>query len=291
MRSPSSAKVHFSDLAGRTLLVTGVTRGIGRAFLPLLLDQGLHLVLVSRGKKELGELKAELGKDRSRIRIFECDLGDPAAVAATAREIAKAGAPLDAILHNAGVDPRQRFEHADQAFWLRVLQVNLLSGVTLVRHLLPLLRKSTYGRVLFTGSVMADLGGAYLTAYAASKAALVGTTRALAHELKGSAITVNCVIPGAIQVEKEKGSAEVDALVIDCQSVPRRLVPNDLFGLVALLLSRAGGAITGQAITVDGGILHPIADPKSQQALLPAETIRRPLWSRRRVIQAVPGHQ
>ena len=140
-------------------------------------------------------------------------------MAATARKIAKAGARLDAILHNAGIDPRQRFENADQSFWEMVLQVNLLSGVTLVRHLLPLLRMSTHGRVLFTGSVMADLGGAYLTAYAASKAALVGTTRALAHELKGSAITVNCVIPGAIQVKKEKGSAEVDALVIDCQSV------------------------------------------------------------------------
>lgn len=261
----------FYDLEGRTLLITGVTRGIGRAFLPLFLEHGLKLVLVSRGKRDLERLLVEWGEHLPRIRIFECDLSNPTAVASTAFEIAKAGLPLDGIFHNAAVDPRRRFEDSDQGFWEMVLQVNLLSGVSLVRGLLPLLRASTQGRVLFTGSVMAELGGTYLTAYAASKGALVATTRALAHELKGSAITVNCVIPGAIQVEKEQASSETNALLVDWQTVPRRLAPDDLFGVVALLLSSAGSAVTGQTITVDGGLLHPIADPKCQGNLLPPD--------------------
>jgi NAD(P)-dependent dehydrogenase (short-subunit alcohol dehydrogenase family) len=123
------------------------------------------------------------------------------------------------------------------------------------------------------GSVMAELGGANLTAYAASKGALAAVTRALAHELKGTSITVNCVMPGAIQVEKEQASVASNGRLIDWQTLPRRLTPHDLFGLLALLLSEAGAAITGQAITVDGGLLHPIADPRCQAKLTPAVSI------------------
>jgi len=189
--------------------------------------------------------------------LFDCDLSQPDAVAGTAHAILESGLPVDGIINNAAIDPRHWFAREDDPFWQQVMQVNLFSGVALTRALLPRIRASRHGRILFTGSVISELGGACLSAYAASKGALLGLTRSLAHELQGTNVTVNCIIPGAIHVEKEKG--ENDEKLIAWQSVPRRLEAADLVGLTALLLSEWGGGITGQAITVDGGIVHPLA--------------------------------
>ena len=147
----------FFDLKGRTVLVTGVTRGIGRALVPGLLAQGLNLVLLSRGGTWMEALRQETGVGEDRLRMFECDLGDRAAVDRAAREITTAGSPIDGILHNAAIDPRHWFETGGEALWDQVFQVNLFSALTLTRLLLPLLRKSGQGRILFTGSVLAAI--------------------------------------------------------------------------------------------------------------------------------------
>ncbi len=252
----------FADLEGRTLLITGITTGIGRAMLPGLLAQGLRIVAISRGLAEMQAVREEIGASEDRLQLFDCDLSDAVAVNTTAERIVQSGLSLDAILHNAAIDPRQWLEKSDDIFWQQVMQVNLFAAVSLTRHLLPVLRQSTQGRILFTGSVISELGGACLTAYAASKGAVLGVTRSLAHELKGTNITVNCTIPGAIQVEKEPSG--IDERLISWQTIPRRLTPDDLLGLTCFLLSKWSGGITGQAITVDGGILHPLASPEVQ---------------------------
>lgn len=262
MSTAPSDHFHFPDLKGRRLLITGITRGIGRALLPGLLEQGLELVAVSRNLEKMEAIRSELGASEQQLRLYDCDLSDRDAVAATAREIAGSGLALDAVLHNAAIDPRHWFEKNDDTFWHEVMQINFFSAITLTRALLPVVRRSDQGRILFTGSVLFDLGGACVSAYTASKGAILGVTRSLANELKGSGVTVNCIIPGAIRVEKESGA--IDDLIIDWQSVPRRLEPADLLGATCLLLSRWGGAITGQAITIDGGIVHPLAGPGQQ---------------------------
>jgi len=258
----------FPDLEGKTLLLTGITSGIGRALLNEFLQQGLRIIAVSIGMDKMQAIREEIGADEKSLQLYDCDLSDPAAVEATAQLILDSGASVDALLHNAGIDPRKPFELSPVSLWQQVLQVNLLSAVTLTQKLLPLLRRSEQGRVLFTGSVVFELGAAYLGAYAASKGAVVGVTRSLAHELKGSGITVNCLIPGAIRVEKEQPSDADIARLISWQSIPRQLHPQDLFGPMCLLLSQAGSGITGQTITVDGGLLHPLADPAGQSGFL-----------------------
>jgi len=262
MNTPS--RFQFFDLQGRTLLLTGATRGIGKALLPELLAQGLNLIVVSRGLDRMEAIRQELGVGEERMRLFDCDLSQPEAVVATAQAILESGLPLDGILNNAAIDPREHFSRGDEDFWSRVFQVNLFAAVSLTRRLLPLLKKSSQGRILFTGSVLFDLGGATLSAYVATKGALVGLTGSLAHELKNTAITVNCVVPGAIQVEKESGDPNAGQRLIDMQSVPRRLGPQDLSGLICLLLSQAGEGICAQSITVDGGVVHSLASPESQ---------------------------
>ncbi len=249
----------FSDLRGKTLLITGVTSGIGRGLLPILLNQGLNLVAVSRGMDRMRAIRDELAVSEDRLALFDCDLSDPEAVEAVSLDILRNVPSLDAILNNAGVDPREHFIRGDNAFWNHVFQVNLFAAASLTRLLMPRLRDSSQGRILFVGSVMFELGGSCLTAYSATKGALVGLTTSLAHELKNTTITVNCVVPGAIQVEKDDSSEEASRRIKYWQSVQRRLTPSDLGGLVCLLLSQAGGAICGQAITVDGGIIHPLA--------------------------------
>jgi NAD(P)-dependent dehydrogenase (short-subunit alcohol dehydrogenase family) len=261
----------FHDLAGRTLVITGITRGIGRALLPGLLAQGLNLIGVSLGRAEMEAVRAGLGVDETRLRLFECDLADPGAVDATGRAIAAAGLPVDAVLHNAGIDPRHRFEKISPAPWDTVWQVNVRAAATLTQHLLPVLRRSPQGRVVFTGSIVSDLGGSFMTAYAASKGAVAALTRSLAHELQGSGVTVNCILPGAIQVEKEAGTITGEDVLLGWQSLPRRLTPADLLGPLCLLLSRAGAGINGQCLTVDGGVLHPLMARDAQRGRLESD--------------------
>ena len=143
MKASSPPKrFRFYDLEGKTLLITGTTSGLGKAQLPELLSQGLKLILVSKGLDKMEAIRTELARDADTMQLYDCDLADAKAVESVARAILETGSPIDGILHNAGIDPRDHFSRGDDAFWQQVFQVNLFAAVSLTRHLLPRLKQS-----------------------------------------------------------------------------------------------------------------------------------------------------
>ena len=258
----------FEDLRGKTIALTGASRGIGRALAPGLLIQGVRLILIARDAARLQALVDELRNEcpGSVVEGVVCDLSRPDHRAQAAQEVAAHAPILDGLIHNAAIDPRQPFESTTLDFFRNVMATNVEPALELTRDLLPNIKRSKAGRVVLIGSITFDVGTAYLSSYVASKGALVGLTRSLAHELGEYSITVNCLSPGAIVVEKEsnRNSDETDRALMGWQSVKRRLVPDDLLAPLCLLLSECGGAISGQVLTVDGGLVHPIASPDLQ---------------------------
>lgn len=261
-------RCRFEDLDGRTVVLTGATSGIGRAILPDLLAQGLRLVLVGRSSEKLAALSTELQDHEARFQTVVCELSDPESRAAACDEILETNERIDGFVSNAAIDPRRRIEETSVSLIRQVMATNLEPGIEFSQRLLSRLKASPAGRVVLIGSVNWETGGVYMSAYASSKAALIGLTRTMAHELAPTGITVNCLSPGAIVVEKEGHRPGHDAKITEFQSVRRRLTPDDLVGPLLLLLSEAGGGISGQVIPVDGGLIHPLASASMQEKRL-----------------------
>ncbi len=259
----------FDDLKSKTVVLTGAAWGIGRGLTGGLLDQGLNLVLIDRDAEQLARNTAALGCDK-QVTCLHGDLADPDERARLASEIAEVAPSLWGIIHNAGIDPRRPLDRTDTDFMREVMATNVEPAVDLTRQLLPGLRADGGGRIILIGSITFEIGTALLSAYVASKGALVGLARSLAHELGPDGITVNCIEPGAIDVEKnaEQYTDETRRLVLAGQSLQRSLEPGDLLGLICLLLSDASQAISGQVIGVDGGCVHPWAAPSTQEHMV-----------------------
>ena len=258
---------HFHDLAGRTVALTGAANGIGRAIAPGLAAQGINLVLIDRDRERLATVLTELRAGGARAEGVIGDLSAPGERARIAREIAELSPRIDGIIHNAAIDPRQPLETTSIDFFRHVMATNVEPAVELTRDLLPALHRSDAGRIILVGSLTFEVGTALMSAYVAAKGAIVGLTRSLANELGPSGITVNCIAPGAVVVEKEgeRNTEETEDAILTWQAVKRRIQPGDLLGIMCLLLSEAGSCISGQVISVNGGLLHPIADPELQR--------------------------
>jgi len=264
----------FDDLAGKTIVLTGAAWGIGRGITPVLAGQGLRLLLVDRDEDALAEVAAGLKKDGAEVETFGCDLANADARKQLTNALADAAPDLLGIIHNAGIDPRQSLENADIDFFRQVMATNVEPAIELTRDLLPNLKQAGGGRIILMGSITFQLGTALLSAYTASKGAVVGMARSLAHELGPDGINVNCIEPGAIRVEKNEDTYDerIHDHIMRAQTLQRSLVPADLSGLICLLLSSASDAINGQVIGVDGGHYHAWAAASLQQPMINDDT-------------------
>jgi NAD(P)-dependent dehydrogenase (short-subunit alcohol dehydrogenase family) len=246
------------DLTGRAALVTGAARGLGKAAAVRMLESGAAVALNVRRAEQGAALAAELAPFGERAMVVFGDVAESAAVAAMVGEVVARFGRLDVLVNNAAAAYSTRFEEISEDEWRRALDVNLTAAFLLIRAALPAMKANGYGRVVnlssTAGKSVSTLGGAH---YTASKAGLLGLTRAAAKELGPFGITVNAICPGLIDTELTREHATPEALAAYARSFPiQRLgTPEEVGDLVAFLASDAAGYITGASLDINGGDL------------------------------------
>jgi NAD(P)-dependent dehydrogenase (short-subunit alcohol dehydrogenase family) len=242
---------------GRSVVITGASRGIGRALAETFADQGARLGLVARGVAELAALAEQLTNKGAEVAVVPCDISDVDSVGPALDQIAERLGGIDSVIVNAGISPlAKRAHNLPVGVWHDVLRVNLTGGFVTAQAAYPHLARSGRGRLVFTTSVMAEVPRRGLSAYVASKAGLEGLTRALAADWAGEGILVNAVAPGFI--DTGLGTAFEESPRLRDQVVDRTLLGR--FGRAAelaeaylFLAGDAAGYVTGQVLRVDGG--------------------------------------
>lgn len=240
------------DLGGRKALVTGASGSIGGGIARALHQQGATVGLSGTRREALEALAAELG---DRVHVLPCDLADGAAVDALVPSAETAMGDLDILVNNAGLTRDTLFVRLTDEDWNRVIAVNLTAAFKLSRAVLMGMMRRRFGRIISVSSVVAVTGNAGQGNYAASKAGLIGMTKALAQEVASRGVTANCIAPGFV------GSAMTDALNEKQKEAILARVPARRLGTVmeiaaaaVYLASDEAAYTTGQTIHVNGGM-------------------------------------
>lgn len=245
-------------------LVTGASRGIGLAIAKTLAPAH-DLVLTGRRSATLEEAVGQLGETGGTVTAMEADLADPESRRGLLERLAAHGAPVLVLVNNAGVADSAPLARTDDAMWSRTMSLNLDAPFALGRALAPAMVEQRWGRIINVASTAGLKGYRYTAAYSASKAGLLGLTRALASELVSKGITVNAVCPGftdtAIVADAVKNivdktgrdQLQARASLERFSPLGRLVAPEEVARLVGYLASDAAAAITGQSLAIDGG--------------------------------------
>jgi 3-oxoacyl-[acyl-carrier protein] reductase len=240
------------DLTGKTALVTGATGGIGAAIAEQLHAQGATVTLSGTRLSVLDDMKAKLGE---RARVIACDLTKPEEVEKLVPEAEKQMGSLDILVSNAGITRDTLALRMKDEDWAAVLDVNLTAAFRLARAALRGMMKRRFGRIVGITSIVGVTGNPGQANYAASKAGMIGMTKALAQEVASRGITVNCVAPGFIETAMTQGLNDKQREAI-LAAVPsgRMGAPADVAAAVVYLASPEAAYVTGQTLHVNGGM-------------------------------------
>jgi 3-oxoacyl-[acyl-carrier protein] reductase len=240
------------DLTGKTALITGATGGIGGGVARALHAQGATVVLSGTRAEALEALKSELG---ARAHAVVCNLGDTASVDALPKAAEAAAGPIDILINNAGITRDNLFMRMKDDEWDQVIAVDLTAAFRLSRAVLRGMMKKRWGRIISITSVVGITGNPGQGNYAAAKAGLTGMMKSLAAEVGSRSITVNCVAPGFIVTpmtdvlnEDQKKS------LLDKIPAGRFGSPDDIAVAVVYLASNEASYVTGQTLSVNGGM-------------------------------------
>ncbi len=246
------------NLKGKVALVTGGSKGLGKAMARGLAEAGADIVISSRHENELKPALEEILRDTDRKgRFIVADMSRRSDVLRLARTALEQMGRVDILVNNAGTNIPQAIDQIKDEDWDAVMEINLNSIMVLTRSLVPQMKARGWGRVIHISSVMGFISKEGRNAYSATKSALIGLARANALDLGRYGITVNCIAPGPfltdlpgrlLSNEEKQEFARVTAL-------GRWAEPKELVGPVLLLASDAGGYITGETLVVDGGWL------------------------------------
>jgi 3-oxoacyl-[acyl-carrier protein] reductase len=241
------------DLAGKTALVTGSTRGIGRAIAESLAAAGARVGIVGRDEARAKEAATAISPD---ARGFACDVGDVASVTALVEAAEKELGGIDILVNNAGLTRDNILFRLKDDDWDSVIDANLRGAFVAIRAASRGMMKKRWGRIINIASVVGIVGNKGQSNYAASKAGLIGLTKSVAKELASRNILANVVAPGFIETDMTAAMSDEAKKTLFTQIPLERLgKPSDIASLVTFLASDASSYITGQVFVVDGGMV------------------------------------
>src|SRR5213593_4360859 len=244
-----------ADFAGRVALVTGAWRGLGRAAAARLHERGASVAVNVRDRERAEALAKEIG---GRAFAVPGDIAADGVPDEIARRTLERFGRIDILINNAALPLSTRFPDLTAEEWRRAIEVNLTAPFLMTKAVLPAMRAQHYGRVInissSAGRMVSTLGGAH---YTASKAGLLGLTRAAAKELGRYGITVNAVCPGMIDTELTRGSATAEELERYARGypIPRLGTAREVADVICFAASEAAGYITGAVFDINGGDL------------------------------------
>jgi 2-hydroxycyclohexanecarboxyl-CoA dehydrogenase len=247
-------------VAERVALVTGGARGIGRSITLALAADGCAVAVADLLEDEAGGTATEVEATGARAVAVRMDVTDPDSVASAVADTERALGPIEILVNNAGWDELRPFLETDERFWRRVVEINFLGPVRVTRSVLPGMVERGWGRLVNIGSDAGRVGSSLESVYSGTKGGIVAFTKTIAREVARSGVTANAVCPGptrtpmlAAITEDEQGEKLIGALE---RAVPMRRLgePEDVAAAVAFLASERAGYITGQTLSVSGGL-------------------------------------
>jgi 3-oxoacyl-[acyl-carrier protein] reductase len=252
LRSVSEGIETVADFTGKTVVVTGSARGIGRSIAEAFSDDGARVVISDLDQAAVAEVAAELGRGAIGIKADVTSADDVAGLLdGTIKEFGR----LDVVVNNAGVTRDGLLVRMDERDWDMVLDINLKGAFLVTRAAGRIMMKQRHGRIINISSVVGLTGNLGQSNYSASKAGLIGLTKASARELAARGITVNAVAPGFIDTEMTRQMSEPARQALLANVVLKRPgLVSDVAAAVAFLASDKAAYITGQVLAVDGGL-------------------------------------
>jgi NAD(P)-dependent dehydrogenase (short-subunit alcohol dehydrogenase family) len=255
----------MSDLRDKIVLITGGSGGLGSALARAFSAQACRVVITARDPQRLRAMAEEMARYGAQVLALPCDISDRDAMLDLQKEIAARWGAVQILINNAGIARAVKFTDMSDDVWDAILETNLTGAYNCCKVFLPRMLQAQWGRIINIASTAAKVGYSHATAYTASKHGLLGLTRSLALETARLGVTVNAICPGYIDDERTRENARIMAqrtgksvdeileLFADSAPQKRLIAPDEVAALALLIASDKLGAMTGQAIHVDGG--------------------------------------